>query len=150
MRPREKRGHLSRGRRKGKKREEKEREETREEKEEFQFSKNLCEIQEVVRLGLDHRQDKHNPLVEQWIKLYSVAVINFRMVRTRQGTRTEPPSFERRRGNQGLLDDTASHAPMMLTELLQGETGAAGEGGRLNQTEEVPPVATGPQERSEA
>ena len=94
----------------------------------------------------------------QWIKVNSIVVINFRMVRTRQGTRTEPPSFERRGGNQGTqgwqdedpLDDTASHAPMMLPELLQEETGAAGEGGRPNQTEEVPPVATGQQERSEA
>ena len=94
----------------------------------------------------------------QWIKVNSIVVINFRMVRTRQGTRTEPPSFERRGRNQGAqgwqdedpLDDTASHAPMMLPELLQGETGAAGEGARPNQTEGVPPVATGQQERSEA
>uniref|UniRef100_A0A6N2MT47 Uncharacterized protein n=1 Tax=Salix viminalis TaxID=40686 RepID=A0A6N2MT47_SALVM len=79
-----------------------------------------------------------------------------RMVRTRQGARTEPPSFERRGGNQGTqvwqdedpLDDTASHVPMTTTDILQGETGVAGEGGRPNQTERIPPVAAEQQERS--
>ncbi|KAB5534157.1 hypothetical protein DKX38_017243 [Salix brachista] len=81
-----------------------------------------------------------------------------RMVRTRQGTRTEPPSFERRGGNQGAqgwqdedpLDDTESHALMILPKTLQGEAGVAGEDGSLKQTEGVPPVAAEQQERSEA
>ncbi|KAJ6701122.1 hypothetical protein OIU74_012466 [Salix koriyanagi] len=76
-------------------------------------------------------------------------MVNFRMVRNQQGTRMEPPSFERRGGNQGAqgwqdedpLDDTASYAPMILSEILQGEAGVTGEGGRPNQTEGVPPVA---------
>jgi len=87
-----------------------------------------------------------------------VAVVNFSMVRTRQGTRTEPPSLERRGGNQGAqgwqdedpLDDMASHAPIIPLETLQGEVAVAGEGGRPNQTEGVPPVAAEQQERSEA
>jgi hypothetical protein len=74
---------------------------------------------------------------------------NFRMVRTRQGTRTEPPSLERRGGNQGAqgsqdedpLDDSASHASVIPPETLQGEAAVVGEGRRPNQTEEVPPVA---------
>ena len=72
------------------------------------------------------------------------------MVRTRQGTRTEPPSFERRGMNQGTqgwqdedpLDDTTSHAPILLPETLQGEDTVAGEGLRPNRTKETPPVAT--------
>ncbi|KAJ6778271.1 HOMEOBOX LEUCINE ZIPPER PROTEIN [Salix koriyanagi] len=71
------------------------------------------------------------------------------MVRTRQGTRTESPSFERSGGSQGAqgwqdegpLDDTASHVPMILPEILQREARAARNGGRPNQTEGVPPVA---------
>jgi len=80
------------------------------------------------------------------------------MVRTRQGTRTEPPSLERRGGNQGAqgwqdedpLDDTTSHAPIIPPKTLQGGAAVAGEGRRPNQTEGVPPVATEQQERSEA
>eukprot|EP00258_Populus_trichocarpa_P032172 XP_024448191.1 uncharacterized protein LOC112325619 [Populus trichocarpa] len=80
------------------------------------------------------------------------------MVRTRQGTRTEPPSLERRGGNQGAqgwqdedpLDDTTSHAPIIPPETLQGEAAVAGEGQRPNQTEGVPLVAAEQQERSEA
>ncbi|KAB5563926.1 hypothetical protein DKX38_003980 [Salix brachista] len=61
----------------------------------------------------------------------------------------EPPSFERRGGNQGAqgwqdedpLDDSASYALMILSEILQGEAGVTGEGGRPSQTEGVPPVA---------
>ncbi|KAB5524512.1 hypothetical protein DKX38_022261 [Salix brachista] len=61
----------------------------------------------------------------------------------------EPPSFERRGGNKGAqgwqdedpLDDSASYAPMLLSEILQGEVGVTGEGGRPSQTEGVPPVA---------
>ena len=75
--------------------------------------------------------------------------MNFRMVRNQQGTRIEPPSFERRGGNQGAQgwqdedpwDDSASYAPMILSEILQGEAGVTGEGGRPSQTEGVPPVA---------
>ncbi|KAB5521597.1 hypothetical protein DKX38_025916 [Salix brachista] len=55
----------------------------------------------------------------------------------------EPLSFERRGGNQGAqgwqdedpLDDSASYAPMILSEILQGEAGVTGEGGRPSQTE---------------
>ena len=80
------------------------------------------------------------------------------MVRTRQGTRTEPPSLERRGGNQGAqgwqdedpLDDTTSHAPIIPPETLQGEAAVAGEGQRPNQTEGVPPVTAEQQGRSEA
>ena len=79
------------------------------------------------------------------------------MVRTRQGIRTEPPSFERRGGNQSAqgwqnedpLDDTASHAPMILPEILQREAGVTEEDERPNETREVPPVTTEQQERSE-
>ncbi|KAB5512251.1 hypothetical protein DKX38_029280 [Salix brachista] len=61
----------------------------------------------------------------------------------------EPPSFERRGGNKGAqgwqdedpLDDSASYAPMLLSEILQGEAGVTGESGRPSQTEGVPPVA---------
>jgi hypothetical protein len=48
------------------------------------------------------------------------------------------------------LDDTASHAPIIPPETLQGEAAVAGEGGRVNQIEGVPPVAAEQQERSEA
>jgi hypothetical protein len=56
------------------------------------------------------------------------------MVLTRQGKWTEPPSFERRGGNQGAqgwqdedpLDDTTSHAPVIPPETLQGEAVVAG------------------------
>ena len=86
-----------------------------------------------------------------------IALVNFRMVRTRQGTRTEPPSFERRGGiqsdlggqNEDPLDDTASHAPMLLPEILQREVGFAEEDERSNETRGVPTVATEQQERSE-
>jgi hypothetical protein len=86
-----------------------------------------------------------------------VDVVNFKMVRTRQGTRTELPSLERKGWNQGAqgwqdedpLDDTTSHALVIPPETLQGETAVAGEGQRLNQTEEVPSVAV-EQEISEA
>jgi len=79
------------------------------------------------------------------------------MVRTRQGTRTKPPSLERRGENQGAqgwqdedpLDDTASHAPIIPPETLQGEATIVGEGRRPNQTEGVPPVAAKQQERLE-
>ncbi|KAB5534501.1 hypothetical protein DKX38_017587 [Salix brachista] len=78
-----------------------------------------------------------------------IAMMNFRMVCNQQGTRMEPPSFERRGGNQGArgwqdedpLDDSASYAPMILSEILQGEAGVTGEGGRPSQTKGVPPVA---------
>ena len=80
------------------------------------------------------------------------------MVHTRQGTRTEPPSLERRGGNQSAqgwqdedpLDDTTFHALIIPPETLQGEAAVAGEGRRPNQTEGVPPVAAKQQERSEA
>ena len=86
-----------------------------------------------------------------------ITLVNFRMVRTRQGTRTEPPSFERKGGNQSAqgwqnedpLDDTASHAPMILPKILQREAGVTEEDERPNETREVPPVATERQERSE-
>ncbi|KAJ6746553.1 hypothetical protein OIU74_029098 [Salix koriyanagi] len=76
------------------------------------------------------------------------------MVRTRQETRTEPPSFERRGRNQSAqgwqnedpLDDTASHAPIMLPEILQRGAGAMEEDERPNETREVPPVTTEQQE----
>ena len=66
-----------------------------------------------------------------------VAVVNFRMVRTWQGTQTKPPSLKRRGRNQGAqgwqdedpLDDTASHALIIPPETLQGE---AVEGRRPN------------------
>jgi len=48
------------------------------------------------------------------------------------------------------LDDTASHAPIIPPETLQGEAVVAGEGWRPNQTEGVPPIAAEQQERSEA
>jgi hypothetical protein len=48
------------------------------------------------------------------------------------------------------LDDTASHAPIIPPGTLQGEAAVAGEGGRPNQTEGVPPVAAEQQEGSEA
>jgi hypothetical protein len=48
------------------------------------------------------------------------------------------------------LDDTTSHAPIIPPETLQGEAAVAGEGGRPNQTEGVPPVAAEQQGRSEA
>jgi len=78
-----------------------------------------------------------------------VVVINFRTVHTRQRTRTEPPSLERRGRNQGAqgwqdkdpLDDTTSHALVIPTETLQGGAVVVGEGQRPNQTEEVPLVA---------
>jgi hypothetical protein len=44
----------------------------------------------------------------------------------------------------------AYHAPRILIETLQGEAAVAGEGGRPNQTEGVPLVASEQQERSEA
>jgi hypothetical protein len=80
------------------------------------------------------------------------------MVRTRQGIRTELPSLERRGRNQGTqgwqdedpLDDTTSHALIIPPETLQGEAAVAGEDGRPNQIEGVPPVAAEQQERSEA
>ncbi|KAL9400951.1 hypothetical protein Peur_004800 [Populus x canadensis] len=79
------------------------------------------------------------------------------MVRTRQGTQTEPPSLERRgmnRGAQGWqdedLDDTASHAPIIPPETLQGEDTMAGEGPRPHQTEGTPSVAMEQRERPEA
>jgi hypothetical protein len=51
------------------------------------------------------------------------------MIHTRQGARTEPPSLERKGGNQGAqgwqdedpLDDTTSHAPVIPPETLQGK-----------------------------
>ena len=59
------------------------------------------------------------------------------------------------RGVQGWqdedpLDDTASHAPIIPPETLQGEDTVAGEGPRPHQTEGTPPVATEQRERSEA
>jgi hypothetical protein len=65
-----------------------------------------------------------------------VVVVNFRMMHTQQGTWTEPPPLERRGGNQGaqgwqdedLFDDTASHAPVIPSETLQGGAAVAGEG----------------------
>ena len=80
------------------------------------------------------------------------------MVRTRQGTQTELPSFEWRGMNQGAqgwqdedpLDDTASHAPIIPPETLQREDTVLGEGPRPNQTEGTPLVATEQRERSEA
>ena len=48
------------------------------------------------------------------------------------------------------MDDTASHAPIIPPGTLQGEAAVAGEGGRPNQTEGVPPVAAEQQEGSEA
>jgi hypothetical protein len=79
------------------------------------------------------------------------------MIHTQQGTRTEPPSLERRGGNQSAqgwqdedpLDDTTSHALIIPPETLQGEAAVAGEGRRPNQTEWVPPVAAEQQERLE-
>ena len=78
-----------------------------------------------------------------------VVVVNLRMVRTWQGTRTEPPSLERRGGGRGAqgwqdkdpLDDTTSHAPVISPETLQGGGAVAGEGRGPNQSGEVPPVA---------
>jgi len=66
--------------------------------------------------------------------------VNFRMVRTRQGTRTELPSLKRRGGNQGAqgwqdedpLDDMTSYAPIIPPETLQGEAAIAREGRRPN------------------
>jgi len=80
------------------------------------------------------------------------------MVRTQQGTQTEPPFLERRGGSQGAqgwqvkdpLDDTTSHALVIPPETLQGGAVVAGEGRRPNKTGEVPPVAAKQQERSEA
>jgi hypothetical protein len=65
-----------------------------------------------------------------------VVVVNFRMVHTRQGTQTEPPSLERRSEGQGAqgwqdedpLDDMTSHALVIPPEILQGEAAVAGEG----------------------
>jgi hypothetical protein len=58
-----------------------------------------------------------------------VVVVNFRMVRTRQGTLTELPSLEKKGGNQGAqgwqnkipLDDTTSYALIIPPETLQGK-----------------------------
>ncbi|KAF9662290.1 hypothetical protein SADUNF_Sadunf18G0037600 [Salix dunnii] len=51
--------------------------------------------------------------------------------------------------NEDPLDDTASHAPMILPEILQREVGVIEEDERPNETREVPPVTTEQQERSE-
>jgi hypothetical protein len=69
-----------------------------------------------------------------------VVVVNCRMVLTRQGKWTEPPSFERMGGNQGAqgwqdedpLDDTTSHALVIPPETLQGEAAVVGGGRRPN------------------
>jgi len=80
------------------------------------------------------------------------------MVRTRQETRTKPSSLERKGGGRGAqswqdedpLDDTASHAPVRLPEILRERTAVAREGRMPNRIEEVPLAATGQEERSDA
>jgi len=65
-----------------------------------------------------------------------VDMVNFKMVRTQQGTRIEPPSLERRSGGRGAqgwqdedpFDDTTSHALVTPLETLQRGAEVAGEG----------------------
>jgi hypothetical protein len=118
------------------------------------YQHDVCQVQKIItvvwawKAGL--LQLVSEPLVRILRITYNcVVVVNFRMVRTWQGTRIESPSLERRGGNQGaqgwqdkdLLDDATSHAPVIPPETLQGGAVVAGEGWRPNQTEEVPLVA---------
>jgi hypothetical protein len=85
----------------------------------------------------------------------NVVVIYFRMVRTRSGTRTEPPFIERSRGqnaqdwqDEDPLDNIFSHAPIRSFEPLQGRTAEAEEERVPNQMEEIPLAVVGQQERT--
>jgi len=88
----------------------------------------------------------------------NVVVIYFKMVHTRQGMQTEPPSIEGR--NRGWnaqdwqvedpLDDTVSHTLVRASESMWGKKHRSWRRWVPNWTEKVPPTRAEQQERTKA
>jgi hypothetical protein len=85
-----------------------------------------------------------------------VVVIYFRMMRTQQGARTQPPSMKRSKGqnaqdwqDEDPLDDTSSYAPTRVSESLQERITEVKEKQVQYQMEEVPPIRVGTTRKNE-